>query len=119
MSKFYGKGRSGYHIRLGVAESASAHGGQVLVDAFCRRFGLWEKLARVSPREPARFFEALLKTDRGRLAGFYAVVSRADPARRKWGVQRPASSPPRPSLPAVKACASGRRRGSPRPGHRA
>jgi len=29
MSTYYGKGRSGYHIRLAKAESASAHGGQV------------------------------------------------------------------------------------------
>ena len=54
MSKFHGKGRTGYHIRLGVAESASAHGGQVLVDAFCRRFGLWEKLARARGLDPRK-----------------------------------------------------------------
>ena len=46
MSTFYGKGRTKYHVRLGAAESASAHGGQVLVDAFCRRFGLWGRLAQ-------------------------------------------------------------------------
>jgi VWFA-related protein len=45
---------------------------------------VWEQLAGVSPRDPARFFEALLKTDRGRLAGFYAAVARADPARQKF-----------------------------------
>jgi hypothetical protein len=39
MRKSYGKGRTKYHVRLGVAQTASAHGGQVLVDAFCRRFG--------------------------------------------------------------------------------
>lgn len=54
MSKFYGKGRTGYHIGLGVAESASAHGGQVLVDAFCRRFGLWKKLAAAKGLDPRK-----------------------------------------------------------------
>jgi VWFA-related protein len=47
----------------------------------------WEKLARVSPRDPARFFEALLKTDRGRLAGFYAAVARMDPAHQKFSLR--------------------------------
>jgi hypothetical protein len=54
MSAFYGKGRTGYHIRLGVAESASAHGGQVLVDAFCRRFGLWRQLAQAKGLDPRK-----------------------------------------------------------------
>jgi Transposase DDE domain group 1 len=54
MSKFDGKGRTGYHIRLGKAESASAHGGQVLVDAFCRRFGLWRKLAQAKGLDPRK-----------------------------------------------------------------
>jgi hypothetical protein len=41
-------------MRLGVAESASAHGGQVLVDAFCRRFGLWKKLAEAKGLDPRK-----------------------------------------------------------------
>ena len=45
---------------------------------------VWEKLAGSSPSDPPRFFEALLKADRGRLAGFYAAVSRADPAHRAF-----------------------------------
>jgi VWFA-related protein len=49
--------------------------------------GVWEKLAGASPADPARFFETLLKADRGRLAGFYAAVSRADPAHRKFLLQ--------------------------------
>ena len=54
MSTFYGKGRTGFHIRLATAESASAHGGQVLVDAFCRRFGLWGKLAGAKGLDPRK-----------------------------------------------------------------
>ncbi len=54
MSKFYGKGRTGYHIRLGVAESASAHGGQVLGDALCRRFELWKTFAGTEGRDPRK-----------------------------------------------------------------
>ena len=54
MSKFYGKGRTNYHIRLGAAESASAHGGQGLVDAFCRRFGLWKKLSQAEGLDPRK-----------------------------------------------------------------
>jgi hypothetical protein len=52
MSKFYGKSRSKYHLRLAPAHSASAHGGQVLVDAFCRRFGLWSKFANSPSLDP-------------------------------------------------------------------
>jgi len=48
MSTFYAKGKTRYHVKLGPAEAASAHGGQVLVDAFCRRFGLWKKLGQVA-----------------------------------------------------------------------
>jgi hypothetical protein len=54
MSRFYGKGRTKYHVRLGVAESASVHGGQVLVDAFCRRFGLWGQLAQAKGLDPRK-----------------------------------------------------------------
>jgi VWFA-related protein len=45
---------------------------------------VWEKLTGANPRDPARFFEALLKADRGRLVGFYAALSRVDPARQKF-----------------------------------
>jgi Ca-activated chloride channel homolog len=41
---------------------------------------VWAKLAGASPREPARFFEALLAADGGRVAAFYAALARADEA---------------------------------------
>jgi hypothetical protein len=33
-----------FHLHLTNSDQASAHGGQVLVDALCRRFDLWQRL---------------------------------------------------------------------------
>lgn len=54
MSTFHAKGKTRYHVKLGPAETASAHGGQVLVDAFCRRFGLWKKLGQIPGLDPRK-----------------------------------------------------------------
>jgi hypothetical protein len=43
------KQKSRLHLLLTNSDQATAHGGQVLVDALCRRFGLWQRLHR----EPA------------------------------------------------------------------
>jgi hypothetical protein len=40
----YTKRKSKLHIQLTNSNQATAHGGQVLVDALCRRFGLWQRL---------------------------------------------------------------------------
>ena len=40
----YTKRKSKLHIKLTNSDQATAHGGQVLVDALCRRFGLWQRL---------------------------------------------------------------------------
>jgi len=40
----YTKRKSKLHIQLTNSDQATAHGGQVLVDALCRRFGLWQRL---------------------------------------------------------------------------
>lgn len=45
---------------------------------------VWAKLTGASPREPARFFEALLTADHGRLAAFYAAVARGDAGRQRF-----------------------------------
>lgn len=37
------KRKTKLHVRLTNSDQATAHGGQLLVDALCRRFGLWEK----------------------------------------------------------------------------
>lgn len=38
------KRKTKLHVRLTNSDHATAHGGQLLVDALCRRFGLWEKI---------------------------------------------------------------------------
>ena len=38
------KRKTKLHIRITNSDQATAHGGQVLVDALCRRAGLWERL---------------------------------------------------------------------------
>src|SRR5438876_279737 len=38
------KRKTKLHIQLTNSDQATAHGGQVLVDAFCRRFGLWQRI---------------------------------------------------------------------------
>lgn len=41
------KRKTRYEFELTGTGRATAHGGQVLVDALCRRFGLWERIAAV------------------------------------------------------------------------
>ena len=38
------KRKSKLHIQLTNSDQATAHGGQVLIDALCRRFDLWKRL---------------------------------------------------------------------------
>ena len=38
------KRKTKLHIQLTNSDQATAHGGQLLIDAFCRRFGLWQRL---------------------------------------------------------------------------
>src|SRR5882757_6987602 len=38
------KRKSNLHLQLTNSNQATAHGGQVLVDALCRRFGLWKRI---------------------------------------------------------------------------
>ncbi len=40
----YSKRKTKFHLHLTNSDKASAHGGQVLVDALCRRFGLWKRI---------------------------------------------------------------------------
>jgi tetratricopeptide (TPR) repeat protein len=42
--------------------------------------GVWTELAGASPRDPAKFLDAVLKADGGRLAAFYAALAHADRA---------------------------------------
>src|SRR5258705_6915884 len=38
------KRKTKLHLQLTNSDHASAHGGQLLIDALCRRFGLWERV---------------------------------------------------------------------------
>jgi hypothetical protein len=40
----FSKQKSRLHVKLTNSDQAAAHGGQLLVDAVCRRFGLWQRL---------------------------------------------------------------------------
>jgi hypothetical protein len=40
----YTKRKSEPHVQLTNSDRATAHGGQVLVDSLCRRFGLWQRV---------------------------------------------------------------------------
>src|ERR1019366_6281259 len=40
------------HLQLTNSNQATAHGGQVLVDALCRRFGLWKRLHQEPSLDP-------------------------------------------------------------------
>jgi hypothetical protein len=50
----FSKQKSKLHLRLTNSDQASAHGGQVLVDALCRRFDLWQRLQREPALDPRR-----------------------------------------------------------------
>ncbi|HXA50661.1 MAG TPA: tetratricopeptide repeat protein, partial [Candidatus Acidoferrum sp.] len=66
------------------SDSFRAAGGRVAVPGGAAAEEIWAKLAGATPREPAKFFEALLKADKGRLAPFYAAVARGDAAHQAW-----------------------------------
>lgn len=54
MKSHYRKRKTQYAFELGGTGKSTSHGGQVLVDALCRRFGLWERLSRVEGLDPRR-----------------------------------------------------------------
>lgn len=54
MKTHYRKRKSSYKIELTGQGKATAHGGQVLVDALCRRFRLWERISRIEAIDPRK-----------------------------------------------------------------
>lgn len=48
------KQKSRLHLALTDADQASAHGGQVLIDALCRRFDLWRQLDQLPGLDPRK-----------------------------------------------------------------
>jgi hypothetical protein len=53
------KRTSRFRIELTHSDQASAHGGQVLVEAMCQRFGLWERVRKCQHLDPRK------RTDQG------------------------------------------------------
>lgn len=54
MKTHYRKRKTGYRFELTGKGRTTAHGGQVLVDALCRRFRLWERLSRIEGIDPRK-----------------------------------------------------------------
>lgn len=54
MKSHYRKRKTTYKFELTGKGRSTAHGGQVLVDALCRRFNLWERLSNVQGLDPRK-----------------------------------------------------------------
>ena len=50
----YTKRKTKLHLQLTNSNQATAHGGQVLIDALCRRFGLWQRIHQESSLDPRK-----------------------------------------------------------------
>ena len=48
------KRKTKLHIQLTNSDQATAHGGQLLIDAFCRRFGLWQRIHHEPSLDPRK-----------------------------------------------------------------
>jgi DDE family transposase len=48
------KRKSRLHLQLTNSDRASAHGGQVLIDALCRRFDLWQRIQQEPSLDPRK-----------------------------------------------------------------
>ena len=48
------KRKTRLHIQLTNSNQATAHGGQVLIDALCRRFGLWQRIHAEPSLDPRK-----------------------------------------------------------------
>jgi hypothetical protein len=48
------KRKSKLHLQLTNSDQATAHGGQVLVDALCRRFDLWKRVQNEPAMDPRK-----------------------------------------------------------------
>ena len=54
MKSHYKKRKTRYEFELTGKGRTTAHGGQVLVDALCRRFRLWERIWRIDGIDPRK-----------------------------------------------------------------
>jgi VWFA-related protein len=73
-------------------ESFVLAGGRAAVPGGREAEPAWEKLTGVSPANPKAFFRALLTKDLGRLAAFYAALSRGDAAHQRFFTRTAASA---------------------------
>jgi len=48
------KRKSKFHLEITNSDTATAHGGQVLVDSICRRFDLWRKIDEIKSLDPRK-----------------------------------------------------------------
>src|ERR1035441_3386525 len=48
------KQKSTLHLLLTNSNQATAHGGQLLIDALCRRFGLWKRIHKQPALDPRK-----------------------------------------------------------------
>jgi hypothetical protein len=48
------KRKSRLHLQLTHSDQATAHGGQVLIDSLCRRFGLWQRVEQEPSLDPRK-----------------------------------------------------------------
>ncbi len=78
MPSFFRKKRSTVDLTLQDARTATAHGGQLIVDALAKDFGLWEKIRACCCMDPRK--------DKSR--GFSPVVDSAHRAEGKMKIQQ-------------------------------
>src|SRR5205814_8930072 len=50
----YTKRKTNLHVALTNSDQASCHGGQLLIDALCRRFNLWKRLQDEPSLDPRK-----------------------------------------------------------------
>src|SRR5438046_10661847 len=50
----YTKRKTNLHVQLTNSDQATCHGGQLLVDALCRRFNLWKRLQDEPSLDPGK-----------------------------------------------------------------
>jgi len=52
--RYFTKRNSHFRFQITDNEQVSAHGGQVLLEALCQRFGLWDKLKQCQHFDPRK-----------------------------------------------------------------
>ena len=69
------KRKTKFHLQLTNSDQATAHGGQVLVDALARRFGLWKRIQEESQLEVRKRlgagFSPAIRSSSKRRAGYW------------------------------------------------